>query len=244
MKRRRTARRGRKTNAFSTQSGSGGGLKFKARRTSRSAYKKHLWDSTLYKEHYRSQSAVTAQVITTVNPSALSILAEAALVTGVNPFYIAAGGAVSPDAAQAMPTFTGNLIVRGGMIGLRITNNFDAVAANQSTMQGTAFLLKTTKNWVGAAIPATVFVGWDPTMIQDFDTRIGRILYRKNFLLKDGDAAAMEYRLKVHKVDIGDFVNTYDTYVWLIVAGNVDTTAIHSLTYTKYWNVSFSGDAI
>jgi len=243
-KKRRVARRGRKTTNFTSQSGSGGGLRFRSKKVGRRAYKKHLWNSTLFKEHYRSNNAVTQVIATSTNPSQLVNVAESALVAGVNPFYIAAGGAVSPDATQAMPTFNGDVTIRGGMIGLRITNSLDSTLASSNTLQGTAFLIRTTKNWVGAAIPVAVSVGWDPTLIQDFDTRVGRILYKKNFLLKDGDAALIEYRLGVQKVDIGDFVNTYNTYVWIIMAGNVDGAVTHSLNYTKYWNLSFSADAI
>jgi len=244
VKRRRTARRGRKTNAFTSQSGTGGGLTFKARKTSRSAYRKHLWDSTLYKEHYRSNAAVSFGISTNNNTTDLNVAAEIALKTGVNDFFIGAGGARSPDASVSLPLFNGNLIVRGGMIGMRICNNMDPVLANTSSLHGTILLLKTTKNFVPANIPGTVQHGWDPSLIQDFDTRIGRILYRKNFLLRDAEAAVVEYRLKCEKIDINDFFGSFNTYLWLVLVGNTDGIISHQLTGTKYWNLSFVGDSM
>lgn len=243
FKKRRTVRRGRKTNAFTSQSGTGGGLRFKGKRTSRSAYKKHLWDSTLYKDHYRSLRAVSSSINTNTNTNDLVILAEAAYLVGITPFYLAGGGAVTNDVAVLLPSFNGDIIVRGGMVGLRLANTLDTVAANTGSIQGTVFLIKTTKNWQGGVIPASGMTGWDPTMIPDFDTKVGKILYRKNFLLRDADTAVVEYRLPIHKVDQGDVVALYNTYVWLVMAGNVDSALTKNVTVTKYWNMSFAGDA-
>lgn len=243
-KRRRTQRRGRKASAFTSQSGVGGALRFKARKTSRAAYKKHLWDSTLFKEHYRSNAAVSATIVTNTNTNDLNILAEQALVYGAAPFYTAAGGAIQPDIAQPLPLFSGDVIIRGGMLGMRIANNMDATTANTSSIQGTVYLIKTTKNWTAASIPATVRPGWDPTLVPDFDTKVGRILYRRNFLLRDADAAVIEYRLRVEKVDVGDLGSTFNTYVWLVLTGNVDGSISHVLTVTKYHNLSFAADAV
>lgn len=242
-KKRRVTRRGRKNTAFTSQSGTGGGLRFKSKRTSRSAYKKHLWNSTLYKDHYRSTKALSSSINTNTNTNDLVVLAEAAYLFGITPFYLAAGGAVTNDSAVLLPSFNGDITVRGGMIGLRLANTLDTVAANTGSIQGTVFLIKTTKNWTAASIPASGQVGWDPTLIADFDTKVGKILYRRNFLLRDADTAVVEYRLPVHKVDQGDVVALFNTYVWLVLAGNVDSTLTKNVNVTKYWNLSFAGDA-
>lgn len=241
-KKRRVTRRGRRSTAFTVQSASGGGLRFKARKTSRRSYRKHLWDSTLFKEHYRSNGSITVVLATDPSPNTLSIISESALHSGVNPFYIAAGGARSPDPGFLLPLFNGDITLRGGMIGLRMCNTIDVTGATNS-IQGTAFLVRTTKNWTSASVPTTVATGWDPTLIPDFDTRIGRIIYRKTFLLKDTDVAVIEYRLGVRKFDVTDLSLNYNNFVWIIAASNVDGSTARSLTYSKYWNVSFCGDA-
>jgi len=244
FKRRRTARRGKRSTNFTSQSGIGGGLQFKARRTSRSAYKKHLWDSTLFKEHYRTNSAFATTIATPASQNSMTVLGLEAMRFATNPFYTAAGGAIAPDSAQALPTFTGNPIIRGGMIGMRIANTVDTAVGSTNSLQGTVFLLRTTKNWVPAAITTPVSLGWDPTLVQDFDTVVGKIVYKKHFLLKDTDVATIEYRLKTTKIDVGDYVNTRNTFVWLVLAGNVDNTISHSFAITQYYNMSFAADAV
>jgi len=243
-KKRRVIRRGRKTNAFTSQSGSGGGLRFKSKKTSRRAYKKHLWNSTLFKDHYRSTFAISASFGTNTNTADLVVVPVSAYMNGITPFYLAGAGAISPDAAVPLPPFNGDITVRGGLIGIRLANVLDTVAANQGALQGTVILIKTTKNFNIASVTGTVFTGWDPTLVQDFDTRVGRILYRKNFLLRDAETAVVEYRLPVHKVDPGDVVANFNTYMWLIMAGNVDSNLSKQVNFTRYWNMSFAGDAV
>jgi len=243
FKRRRTTRRGRKSNAFTSQSGSGGGIRFKAKRTSRKAFTRHLWNSTLFKEHYRSLRAISASFGTNTNTNDLVLALDAAYFVGSSPFWTTTGGAINPDVGVAVPSFTGDITLRGGTIGLRLANVLDTVVANQGTIQGTVFLIKTSKNFNSAAIPGTVQTGWDPSLIQDFETRIGKIKYRKNFLLRDGDTAVVEYRLPVAKIDQTDMASLYNTHFWLILGGNVDSNLSKQVNYTRYWNMSFSGDA-
>jgi len=243
-KKRRTVRRGRKTNAFTSQSGSGGGLRFKSKKTSRRAYKKHLWNSTLYKDHYRSTFAASSTITTNTNTNDLVVIPLSSYMNGVTPFYLAGGGAISPDATVPLPPFNGDVTVRGGLIGIRMANTLDTVAANQGTVQVSVILIKTSKAFVVGSVSGTVNTGWDPTLVQDFDTRVGRILYRKNFLLRDADTAVAEYRLPVHKVDQGDQVAILNTYLWLVMAGNVDSSTAKSVNVTRYWNMSFAADAI
>jgi len=244
-KKRRTTRRGRKTNAFTSQSGSGGAVQYKARRTSRRAYRKHLWNSTLFKEHYRSIGAVGTSMNTPASTNGMSILAEKAIDNGTaTNFWLAGGGAIAPDTLQALPAFSGDITIRGGKIGLRIANTLDAVASAATTIHGTAMLVRTTKNFSAAAITTPQLVGWDTSLIPNFDTSVGRVLYRKNFLLKDSDTALIEYRIRLEKIDVGDFNATFNTYLWVIMAGNVDNSASHGMAVTKYFNLSFSADAI
>lgn len=243
-KRRRTTRRGRKSNAFTSQSGSGGAVNYKARKTSRRTYRNYLWNSTLFKDHYRSIGAVAVTLNTPAAVTTMSVLAEKALDNGVASFWLAAGGAINHDPAQSLPTFSGDVILRGGKIGLRLANVLDTVASAATTIQGTAMLIRTTKNFVSASITTPQPVGWDTSLIPDFDTKVGKILYRKNFLLKDSDTALIEYRLRLQKLDVGDFAANYNTYIWVILAGNTDNSSSHGVSVTKFYNLSFAADAI
>jgi len=244
-KKRRTTRRGRakKVSAFTSQSGSGGAVNYKARRTSRRTYRKHLWDSTLFKEHYRSIGSVVTSFNTPATVSTVSILAEKAITNGAADFWLAAGGAIAPDSGFPLPAFTGDITIRGGKIGLRLANVLDP-AATAECLQGTVLLIKTTKNFVSGAITTPQPLGWDTSLVPDFDTRVGRILYRKNFLLTDSNTALIEYRLPLHKIDVNDFQTVYNTYLWVIIGGNTSQATADTITITKYFNLSFSADAM
>lgn len=236
--------RGRKSNNFTSQSGFGGGIRFKSRKVSRSRWSRMLWNNTIQRTHYRSNNAATGTFNTPATTVSMTVSSSPALRFATQQFYIAGGGAIAPDAAQPLPTFTGMFTVRGATIGLRLVNTFDTTAASQNTLNGMAYLIKTSNNFTVANIPATVVVGWDPTLIQDFKTLIGTIIYRKQFLLRDAESALIEYRLRVHNIDPGDYVNDRNTYYWIVIAGNVDVTAARTFTYTAYYNMSFSADAV
>lgn len=245
VKKRRITRRGRKSNAFTSQSGSGGAIQYKARKTSRRAYRKHLWDSTLFKEHYRSIGAVATTLNTPASQSFMTVLVEKAIDNGgAANFWTAGGGALAPDPLQALPTFSGDVTIRGGKMGIRIANTLDSVASAATTIQGTVLLVRTTKNFTGGAITTPQPLGWDTSLIPSFDTLVGRVIYRRNFLLKDADSALVEYRIPLHKIDVGDFNANYNTYMWVILAGNVDNASAHGMAITKFYNLSFAADAV
>lgn len=242
FKRRRFVR-GRRSTNFTSQSGIGGGIRFKSRRVRRSTWRSMLWKTTLQKEHWRSYQAVSTTPTTLASTTTMSSVALPAI-RFTNPFWVAAGGAISPDGSTALPLFSGDVVVRGGTMGLRLTNQLDTTAANAVNVHGMVYLVKTSKNYTPGGFPGTVFVGFDPTLISDFDTLVGRVLYRKSFLLKDAESALIEYRLRIQKFDVGDYVNDRNSYVWFIVLGSVDTATSHGVVATRYFNLSFSADAI
>lgn len=246
MKRRRTARRrtGRRTNNFTSQSGMGGGLQFRSKRLSRRRWNNMLWNNTLQKQHYRSNIAFSTSINTPATATTMTILGLEALRFAGNTFYTAAGGAIAPDTAQSLPVFTGDIVIRGGIMGIQITNTLNTALADGSVIRGTIYLVKTALDYTPTAITNPVNYGWDPTLTPDFRTKIGRVLYKKNFLLKDTESASIEYRLRIEKMDVGDYTNNKNAYVWFILAGNVDSIVAHNLFIQEYYNMSFVADAV
>lgn len=243
-KRRRFARkRGRKATNFTSQSGAGGGLNYKSKKLSRRRWNNMLWNTTLMKEHYRSNAAAQTTVNSPASITSMTVSQQSALRFLGNQFYVATGGAIAPDATDPLPLFTGDIIIRGGKMGIRITNTFDTTATTQNSMQGVVMLVKTTKNYQPAGLPATVPVGWDTSLFPDFNTIIGKVVYRKTFLLRDADSANIEYRLKITKLDEGDYLNDFNTYMWYVFVGNVDVASARSMNITYYYNLSFAADA-
>lgn len=233
-----------KSSNFTSQSGIGGGIRFKSRSVPSKQWRDMLWSNSIQKDHYRSNTSGLSTINTPATISTMTVGSFPAYRLSSSNFYVAAGGAIAPDAAQALPVFTGKFVVRGGTLGVRICNTYDTTLASQNTNQGVVYLIKTTKNYTSASIPAAVNLGWDPTLIQDFKTTIGTILYRKEFLLRDADCATCEYRLPVHQVDPGDYINDRNSYIWIICAGNVDVAAARTFTYVGYFNLSFTADAV
>jgi len=243
FKRRRITKAKRSIN-FTSQNGSGSGIRFRSKRVSRVTWRRMLWNNTLQKDHYRSNFAASTAVNTPVSITSLTVSAVPALRFSSFNFYTAGGGAIAPDSAQALPTFTGKITVRGGLMGCRITNTLDSTAANASTIHGFVYLLRTSKDFTVGSIPASISLGWDPTLIQDFSTKIGTIVYRKTFLLRDAESALVEYRLRTMNVDPGDYINDVNTYYWVIAVGNVDIALARALNFSVYYNLSFAADAV
>jgi len=244
-KKRRVVRRGRKSNAFTSQSSTGGGINYRARKTSRRAYKKHLWNSTQYLEHYRSIGSTGTSINTQASVETMTLLIVEALQNSTaTPFWTTTGGALAPDATHTLPSFRGDITLRGGKIGMRITNRIDTTVGFTNTIHGTIMLIRTTKNFDGTKVFSPQLVGWDPSLIADFDTYVGKVIYRKNFLLRDAESAMVEYRLPCRKFDQDDFTQTYNSYVWFIMAGSVDTIVPTPLQVLRTFNVSFSADAV
>ena len=240
---RRRRRGGRKVSSYSGQTSGGAGLRFKSKRIGGRRIRSMLWRDTMFKQHYRSSFASINTLATPANATQYNCGSTVALRMGVQ-FYLVAGGAISPDAAQpTLPVFTGAFIIRGGMIGCRVSNNLDTSIANAGSILGTIFLIRTSKNYNGSLLPATPYIGWDPSLVQDFDTKIGRVLLKKNFILKDTEAAVVEYRLRTTRIDVGDYGSDFNQLVWVYLCANDDGTVSHNASFVSYYNISFCGDA-
>lgn len=242
-RRRIVRRRGGNSKAFTSQSGTGGGIRFKGRKTSRSTYKRLLWNNTTMMTKYRSNFAISNVSTTPVTINFQSLTVRSAINFGSD-FWTTAGGAIAPDATLPLPLFTGNIVLRGGTIGCRLVNNLDTTLASSGTMHGTVMLIRTTKNFNPGIIPTSVPLGWDPTLVVDFNTQIGRIVYKKDFLLRDTEVCDVEYRLKIRKIDQKDYDNFFNDFIWIIKCGMVDSNTAQSYTATNYYNLAFVGDAV
>lgn len=237
FKRRRTVRKGRKTIAFTSQSGIGRSLGFRSRKLVRRRWNSMLWNTTLQKEHYRSNLAQHFTISATNSPL-MNYTVQNAL-NFANPFWLAAGGAVSTDAV-AVPSFDGDIILRGGKIGLLLSNPI----ADTTSIRVQVMLIRTGLNVDPTITGTTVSVGWDPSLAVDFPSRVGKVIYRKDILLENSSTSEVEYRVKIQKIDQDNFLSNKYTYRWFIMACNPEATGSTSLAITRYYNLSFSADAI
>lgn len=240
FKRRRMVR-GRRVTNFTSQSSGGSGLRFRSRFIRKSAYRRILYRDTAAAIHFRSVLANTllgacdilqSNVFITLTPS----------IRFVDPFYTAIGGTSNPNGVAVPPSFNGPIIIRGGKIGLNIANKIDADSSRE-VINVQVFLIKTGAEYDPLLLTTTQPVGWDPSLIRDFSRDIGRVVYSRRFLLRDQDVVNIERRLPVMKIDQTAYNANRLSYVWLIACNNPDTIGARQVQITRYYNLSFSGEA-
>jgi len=244
MKRRRV----RKSTNWTSQSGRGGGLGFARRRTSRRAFRRILWNATTPQNHFRSNGVATVNILTpagagTTGTMTVSVFASRRPAS--SNFYTAAGGAINPDGG-VIPTFLTNadITIRGGIYGLRLCNAPDLSDADKDPVSCIVYAIRTTKNWNASNVPATVNVGWDPTLTQDFQTNIGKVIFKKVFLITDAEVINIERRMAIQKIDQTEYTNSQSEIIWMVLAGNTSSVTSKVVLGTMYHNLSFVADAV
>jgi len=239
----RRRRRSSRSNNFTSQKGSGGGLTFRARRLRARQYRHLLWNDTLFSKHYRSIQATTNSISTPAVQTNATIETTSALRFNTNNFWTTLGGAINPDGG-AIPTFATNddVTIRGGKIMLRICNSLSNAGTTEA-LDVTVFLIRSKSVWA-PIVPATVSMLWDPSLVPDFQTSMGQILMRKKFLLQDTEVANVEYRLKIQKIDQTEYSSNANTYMWMIMLSNPDSAASRGVQYTASYSLSFVSDVV
>lgn len=244
-RRRRGRKGGRKTSNFTSQSGVGSGISFRSRKVRRSKYNNMLWNSTMFKKHWRSANSVSSSLSSSVAPERITAELSTALRFGGNSFWTTAGGAINPDGG-VVGTFPSDedFVIRGGKLGLRISNTYDTLGTTGESVQVWVYLLRTSPGYNPGALASSYPIGWDPSLITDFQTLLGKIVYKKQFLLKDAEVADVEYRLKIQKIDASDYVAGRNTFVWMYMVGTADSGGARTIQVAPYYNISFTADQI
>lgn len=184
-------------------------------------------------DHYRSiNSDVTTLVTSAVQQSyTLNVL-------GINiagDFWTTAGGAFGVDGGT-VPSFEGNLILRGGTMGLTLTNTLTDTA----TLECWVYLIHTADNFVAPTGP--VNRGWDPTIIPDFETKVGKVLMCKKVMLDNQASVTIEHKIKCRHVDQTIWTAGYRKPNWIVLLGNNESAVAANVTAIRYINLSFAGD--
>jgi len=193
---RRSNRPKRNTNykSLSTAAQSTG---FRGRKTSRRAYRKHLWNSTLFSTKYRSLgnfgSTVSTQASTTLGTVSLFNL----LRFGTNAFWTTGGGLQPHDFGVTSAVFGGDLTIRGGIWNVEFKN----LAVTDLDVKIKVFLLTSVNRPDFAFEPTTAPNLWDPTASPDFINFIGKPYKTWETVLEQGNSWQIGGRLKLQKVD-------------------------------------------
>lgn len=234
--------RGKKNVSYTTQSGIGPTLGFRNRKTNRKRYKRVLWDSTMFKAHYRSIGSNFTITATPNNVTQSTQNRIKALDNAVDVFWAANGGAQSVDAATPVPIFGSTITIRGGIARITLTTT-----STDDPLRVRVFAVWTNKR---PSIPAggtAVALDWDPSCFPSFDRIVGKVLFSKEaLLLPGGNSLTCSYRLKAQRIDKETFNNDGNQLFWyysVCQLSNVEAIAAAETVFAvTSFNLSFVGD--
>lgn len=245
IRRRRTARRtgGRRTLDYTSLNTRGHSVGFRGRKTTRRAYKNHIWNSTIFKDHWRSFLTTTDTTLTT--PAALNTgtIQEYNMYNfGTGAFWTTGGGAVEKDLGLGVPDFA-DVTLRGG--------KFELVLANTSAndIKFKIWRFTTGNNPDLSLIPNDLTPtdqAWDPSVVPDFYSQVGKPYMAKEVTVEGGNSYTFVTRFKSQKIDQNayDILQQSRSPFILVLASNVGNATANSYSVKRGYNLSFAGDAV
>lgn len=247
FKRRRfSGRKGKRVNAYSTSGPLRRPIGYVAKKMSGRHWRSNLYRQTQHQTHYQSRFFISGANTTGVTVATGPLIVQPATMTATggagNPFWINAGGAVTPDTGAALPLFVNDIILRGGRISCTVSVLGDITNPVYVRM----YLMRTVPVPDFTLLPAALGMMSDPDDAADVTTKTGKIIMRREGMLND-DSSSMkvDYRLSPQKIDQIRFQsNTGAQLVWLITAANIHNATTVPFNVVNGWNVSFSADAI
>lgn len=237
-RRRSTRKRTRRFRADTSKSSSGSSFGFRSRRISRRSWNHKLWDSTLQKQHVRSNQSTTELLTSGASANLYASHLRSALTnTAGNQFWTVGGGALPIDSG-VIPIVQGELVIRGGMIGIKCIN----APGTADPINVSIYLIKIGDEFDNSLIPATTFHGWDPTVTPEFNQKLGRIVLRRTFLIENGNVGELKYRLPISKIDGVAFTSERNQFYWFVQVNSANVG--DTLLFTRYHNLSFTADFV
>lgn len=214
---------------------------FRSKKTSRRAYRKHLWDSTLFSSHYRSIASASTSVATLTSPITGTTfgLNLSAPIGTANPFWTTSGGLIPLDNSVAAPLFQGDITLRGGV--------WEVIFYNTSTTNDVRIKVWNvfTMNRPNLAFfPANPSIAWDPSASAEFNEFIGKPFNGREVVIEQGNSYTIKGRMKIQKIDervYGDLGKCLFLFGLVHTVGAATACTVN-INYSL--NCSFSADAI
>jgi len=233
--RRRIARGAGGTRFNSAQAGTVTTSGWRTKKISRRRWRKSLWDTTRHETHWRSIFSGTFQNAT---PNVINTAIQITVGAITGSFWTVGEGLQPQDATEAAPFFAGDLVLRGGMSKMTMSNN-----TSLDSIKVKVWTVWTTERPDFAILPTPVPPEWDPSIVPEFE-RFGKpVGMREFFLLPGNRPVEITYRYKPRKIDKDIHAIGGHQLFWIITAYSSspnDTGDNFTLQVTQ--NVSFSGD--
>lgn len=223
-------------------------------------WRRVIFRDTQAKAHYRSLGSGNQLVVTpalgTPNVSGVYMFPAMQIINAaLSPFH--AAGSVFWQRPQVQeldylvtpPDFAGDVVLRGGICRLLVGAYPDNVSIR----------VKAYAVWTKDTPDITLYsaynntsrqVEFDPSLIPDFTTKFGKILYSKQAMVPVGEQFEIVHRLKPQKIDQNVYVGSAaepagNQLWWLLIVAPLDSNALaNNLTVVNSYNVSFSADAV
>jgi len=192
----------------------------------------------LFTTHFRSIHAVTGTQTTPASTTFGSITGNNMLRFSGNAFWTALGGLQLHDTAVGIANFNGDITIRGGV--------WTVLIHNPSTLDVKVkmFIQRTVDTPNFAFEPATASIAWDPTASPDFIDKVGKPYKTLEVLLEGGHNWSYSERIKLQKIDQVTYLGEGRIPVCHLLMSNVGHVTPITLSVTKSYNLSFSGDTV
>ena len=241
-KKRKTFKRSRRvSNANYTALNTRGAITgFRGKKTSRRAYKNHLWNSSLFGTHYRSIKTSGITHVTPANAADGTIRLFNMYRHGNDAFWVTAGGLQPHDTGITQAVFGGDITLRGGVWRMEIQNN----SASAGDIRVRAFIMNSVSNPNFTFEPTSGPSLWDPSGAPDFLRMIGKPYKTLEAVIEENKSWTFGGRFKIQKIDeITYGAQGYSPIVILCVS-NVGTAVAQSFHVSRQYNLSFAGNAL
>jgi len=229
---------------------------FRTRRTSARAYRRRLYHDTQFDIHWRSvfDSASTVNTPNSIDTSTLRFVNALPNSSGLE-FFTTSGGLQPVDTGVAAPVSFGRKItIRGGICYLRVANPIPDISTGGSeSIKVTVYAVWSVRNPNFGGFPPAPVGGvpqsWDPSLVPDFIKNIGKIMFRRDFILSPNNSVEeIAFRLRPMKLDRNIFQSAGNQLHWLIQVGQMTNTestpSAETLTIAVGHNLSFVMDEV
>lgn len=215
---------------------------FLGRKTSRATYKRHLWNSSLFAQHWRSTISTSGTITTPASTTTGTFQAMQLMKgPGLAFFWTTAGGLVPDDTAVAAPTFKGDITLRGGRWNFMIHNT---QAASVDVKIRTWLVWTNSRPDFTYEPSAAIPLLWEPSLQPDWNEKIGKVFGAREVLLEQGNNWSLNGKLKLSKIDQEEYAGSGRVLLLIVNVMNIGVATSHTLNWTSSYNLSFSGDAI
>jgi len=211
---------------------------FRGRKTSRRAFKKHLWYLTLFKPHYRSIFTVGSDISMPTNDVAVTIFGLNMYKLTTDPFWVVAGGLLAIDTGITPPLFSGDIILRGGVY----TVTFANLSSNDIKLR--LWVTKSVPDPAFTLVPSSASLSWDPSCSPDFNSQVGKVYDNRTVTIEGGNSYSFSKRFNVQKIDQVTYTLEGNSPIIYAAACNMGNSTANTLRVVKSYNLSFSADSI